>query len=63
MPRYLVGLNDVIINLQITSKLPLGFTQLATQGGLQDKFGKPFCVKVGSVHAKRDVTNISPNNL
>ena len=59
MPRHLVGLNDVIINLEITSKLPFGFTQLATQGDLRDKIRKPFCVKMGSVHVKRNVANIS----
>ena len=61
MPRHLVlvGSNDVIINLQITSRLPFGFTQLATQGDLKDKIRKLFCVKMGSVHVNRDITNIS----
>ena len=59
MPRYLVGLNDAIINLQITLKLPFGFTQLATQGNLEDKLRNPFCVKVGPIHVNRDIINIS----
>ena len=60
MPRHLVGSNVVIINLQTTSRLPLGFTQSGTQGDLKDKIRKPFCVKMGSVHVNCDITNISP---
>ena len=59
MPRHLVGSNVVIINLQTTSRLPLGFTQSGTQGDLKDKIRKPFCVRVGSIHLNHDVTNIS----
>ena len=58
-PRHFVGLNDAIINLQITSRLPFGFTQSATQGDSKDKSRKPFCVKSGSFHVIHDITNIS----
>ena len=57
--RHFVGLNDVIINLRITSRLPFGFTQLATQGDSKDKIPKPLRVKMGSFHVIHDVINIS----
>ena len=59
IPPHFAGLNDVIINLQITSRLPFGFTQLATQGDLKDKIQTPFCVKMGSIYVNRDITNTS----
>ena len=59
MPRHLVGSNDIIINLRITSKLPFHFTQLATQGDFKDKLRKPFQDKIGHIHVNRDIINIS----